>query len=468
MKALTLLLLMNMFSGMGYSIVAPLFPSLGEKYSISESLLGWIISTYAISDSIITPFIPSLCKIFTRIKLLYFSTLFEATCTILYGFLQYINSYYLLLIIVFCLRILHGICAAFIGTLVYSITCSLASEKEIKTALGNLEIGISIGTSSGPLFASFFYHIGGYTLPFLVLGLFLYISVFITKIIGKEKIDSNEEMQEDPPFFKIIKHLDILVIFSSFIFAMIACVFFYPCLTNHLIKNYNMTVSSSSIFFAIPLICYFIMLQFLNLISDKIGLFSSVSLGLFLMSIGTMFIYPLPPIPKNIISIIIGLCLIGTGGPPVYVPGLIALCKIIKNINNNIDENTANDISSAINNLSISIGDFLGPILGGFFTTNFGFKRCCIIISLTMLSFFLIFTFYFYKNIKEDINTNLFTSKKLVKNDKEMKIKDKLNNSFNFKNNSLSLNFQYVRSRKYSYHKNNTNEKKSLFLSLND
>ena len=97
MKAITLLFFMNMFSGMGYSIVAPLFPTLGEKYNISESLLGWIISTYAISNSIITPFIPSLCKIFTRIKLLYFATFFEATCTFLYGFLQNISSYYTLL-----------------------------------------------------------------------------------------------------------------------------------------------------------------------------------------------------------------------------------------------------------------------------------------------------------------------------------------------------------------------------------
>jgi predicted MFS family arabinose efflux permease len=59
-----------MFSGMGYSIVLPLFPVLEKDFSISEALLGWIISTYAISNCIITPFIPKLCKKFSRIKLL--------------------------------------------------------------------------------------------------------------------------------------------------------------------------------------------------------------------------------------------------------------------------------------------------------------------------------------------------------------------------------------------------------------
>ena len=44
-----------------------------------------------------------------------------------------------------------------IGILVYSLTISLASENELQLSIGNLEIGWSIGTSSGPLFVSFFY-----------------------------------------------------------------------------------------------------------------------------------------------------------------------------------------------------------------------------------------------------------------------------------------------------------------------
>ena len=157
-KSLILLFFMNMFSGIGYSIVAPLFPSLEKYFSIREALLGWIISTYAISNTCITPFIPLLCKHFSRLKLLYFATFFEATCTLLYAFLESISSLYLFLFIVFFLRIIHGICSAFIATLVYSIACTLASEEEIKSDIGYIEIGLSLGLSCGPLFASLFYH----------------------------------------------------------------------------------------------------------------------------------------------------------------------------------------------------------------------------------------------------------------------------------------------------------------------
>ena len=54
-KPLILLFFMNMLSGMGYSIVAPLFPTLEKYFSISEAIIGWIISTYSISNTIITP-----------------------------------------------------------------------------------------------------------------------------------------------------------------------------------------------------------------------------------------------------------------------------------------------------------------------------------------------------------------------------------------------------------------------------
>ena len=200
-KSLILLMCMNMLSGMGYSLVAPLFPSLSKDFSLGESLMGCIISIYAIANTLITPLIPSLCKYFSRIKLLYLATFFEASCTFLYAFLELIPSKILFLLIVFFLRIIHGIGSAFVGTLIYSVACSSANEDELKSSLGYIELGLSLGTSSGPLFASLFYNLGGYKLPFIALGLFLYISVYLTKILEKENIDKSDEIKENPSFF---------------------------------------------------------------------------------------------------------------------------------------------------------------------------------------------------------------------------------------------------------------------------
>ena len=408
-RSIILLICMNMFSGMGYSIVLPLFPVLEKDFSISEALLGWIISTYAISNCIITPFIPKLCKKFSRIKLLYFSTFFEATCTLSYSFLEKIPSLPLFLIIVFSLRIIHGICAAIISTLVYSLACSLSDEDEIKSILGYIETGLSFGSTSGPLYVSILYKIGGYKLPFFLLGLFLYISVYLTRILEGEKLDKNE-IEEEPSFFKFFNNLDIILISTAVTLGMITFTFYYPCLTNHLTNNYNLSISLSSLCFSVPLFSYFVMINFTNIISKKIGNFNSIFAGIIIYSIAIYLIYPLPPFSNKIAFTIIGLSLVGAGGPVIFILSLLEISKILNKISKNYDQNTINDIASAANNLFVSIGDLLGPIIGGFISSHFGFKFTCIFLFCILVIFNLLFIFFYTrddKNISYKASNNI-------------------------------------------------------------
>ena len=389
MKNAFIFALINMFSGMGYSLVSPLFPSLGEKDHLSEELLGWIISAYSIAGTILTPFIPHLIKKFSRIKLLCISAFLEATCTFLYGFLIYINSFDILIPIIF-------------------LTISIIEEDELQISLGNLEIAWSLGTSSGPLFASFCYNFGGFSLPFFLLGILLYCSVYFAKSIHSEKLNIDNEADEEPPFAKMLIYPKIFIIIAGFIGGMIVNSFYFPCLTKHLYNNYGLTIRSSSLFFVIPTVAYVFVLQFLDSLTPKFGLYLIYTIGSLLLSLSTLFFYPCPPIPNNLIFIIIGFLINGVGGAPVFIPGLILLSKNIRIVDPNVDELTANDISSAINNLSLDVGEFIGPIVGGFFTSRYNFKFCCFIIFCISISINAIFFLYFFKNIKDDIsNINL-------------------------------------------------------------
>ena len=80
MKNSNLFLLINTLSGMGYSLAAPLFPSLGNGEVLTEDILGWIISTYSLAGTILTPFVPYLTNRYNRITLLIISTFLEAAC----------------------------------------------------------------------------------------------------------------------------------------------------------------------------------------------------------------------------------------------------------------------------------------------------------------------------------------------------------------------------------------------------
>ena len=71
-------------------------------------------------------------------------------------------------------------------------------------------------------------------------------------------------------------------------------------------------------------------------------------LGLFMTFIGSLFIYPVPPIPQSLISILLVLCMAGGAGAPINIPALINLSKDLKIYDPTFDDFTANDIASTL------------------------------------------------------------------------------------------------------------------------
>jgi predicted MFS family arabinose efflux permease len=412
MKITFILFIMNFISGMGYSIISPLFPPLAIKIGLTETIIGIIIGIFDIANTILTTLTPKLCQKFTRIKLLYFSTFGEATCTIIYGIIgHYIKSYKLLIISMLIVRIIHGCCGAIIATLVYSLAISLSDKSETKQAIGYLEVAWCFGISFGPILASVFYQYGGYPLPFIAIGFILYTSVYLSSIVANEKTDSNDEIQEDPPFIKFLLYKEIIVILGAFIFGMVSESFFYPSLTNHLTKHFGLTVKVSSLFFAILAIAYIITLQFLDKTTEKFGLYGACFFGLDMAALGVLMVYPYHPFPQKIFLVAIGLALIGGGGAPIFVPGLVSLTKSIKEITPDLDELSANDVASAIYNLTVAIGNFIGPIIGGYLSTRFGFKQSCLFISTFIFFYSIIYLMYFRDKICRKKNSIITDSK---------------------------------------------------------
>ena len=467
MKNSYLFVLINTLSGMGYSLAAPLFPLLGKNGELNEDILGWIISTYSLAGTIMTPFIPYLTNKYPRITLLILSTFLEAICTLVYGFLNYIKSYYMLLIVIFTFRIIHGACSAIIGVLVYSLTISLTDESEKELSLGTLEIGWSIGTSSGPLVAAFFYEFGGYSLPFIFLGFILFISVFLSYQIHSKKLNEHNEDDQNPSFVRFLKYPNIFLILLGFITAMILSSFYFPCLMNHLRENYSLSTSVSSLFFVIPIISYVFILQFLNYLTKKFGLYTIYSFGLLTSTLSALFLYPCPPIPRFITFIVFGFLLNGIGQSPVFIPGLMALSNNIIKIDKNIDELIANDIASAINNLTIDIGEFIGPIIGGYYTSKYNFKYCCYGMFFVGIIYSAIFIGCFINTIKDELKY-FITGKDNMVQIFENEFKEKLIDS-QIMSNSLSFHNEYKWNFKFeviSSRRNYVKKRKSKYQNL--
>ena len=413
----TIFLIINMLTAIPYALISPLLPTLGKEKDLSEGILGVIISLFPLAVSIFSTIVPILCKKYSRIKLLSLASFFISIVTILYGTLIYIPNRNLLIILVFILRIIHGICGAIISTLIYSLTISFAEKGKTQTSLGRLEIAFSLGSSAGLLISSVFYKIGGYPLPFFVAGCSEFISFYLTfKINDKNmKKDDEEKKDDDYNYLKYLKNPEIYSILIGFIVVMINITYFTPCLTNHLNNNYSISVSTASLIFMTPMIPYMIVMQFLDALTGKFGNYLVFIIGVTTLGVSSLMIYPVPPLPQSVIVIILGFLICGCGGVPVFIPGLVMLAKNIKKSDKSIDEMSANDIATVLNTLCTEIGDFLGPLLGGYLSEKIGFKLCCLIVSIIVLTYAAIFILFFNAKIKNEI--------KMIKQEKKSESK---------------------------------------------
>ena len=173
---------------------------------------------------------------------------------------------------------------------------------------------------------------------------------------------------------------EIYSILKEFVVVLINVTYFAPSLTNHLNNNYSISVSTASLIFMTPMIPYMIIMQFLDELTSKFGNYLTFIVGVTILGNSSLMIYPVPPLPQSVIAIIIGFLIWGMGGVPIFIQELIILSKNIKKSDKSIDEMNSNDIASVLNTLCTELGDFIGPILGGYLSERLGFRLWCKIV----------------------------------------------------------------------------------------
>lgn len=76
-KEIILLFTINILSAIGYSLIAPLYPSIAIKKGLSEYAIGIIFSCFSISNIIFIPLSPKFIKHYGRRQLLYIALITE-------------------------------------------------------------------------------------------------------------------------------------------------------------------------------------------------------------------------------------------------------------------------------------------------------------------------------------------------------------------------------------------------------
>ena len=382
-----LLTILNLLSATGYSIIAPLLPIISSEHQISETISGLIFSSYSIANIIIIPFIPNIFNKIPKKISFQLSALIESITAMIFGCLCYIENKNLFIFISFFNRFIQGIAAAITAILIYSLAVTFSQKREIKKNIAMVEIGYSLGLAIGPILGSYLYKYYNFLTPFLFLGILKLICLIL---IIKIPIENECSTYTNNNFFSIIFHPKILLTFLANVVELASVNFYYPVIGEHLSKYYKLSLETSSIFFDIQILSYFLSFYFVSPIFNSFGSKLTISFGLLINSFFVTFLFPGNLFPRNLLIIIIGMILLGPAQALVNIPSMEDYLNTLK-FYFDFEDNDANDISSMLYNLSINLGDAIGPIIGGFFTEIKNFEFACFYVSVIDVVMFFLF-----------------------------------------------------------------------------
>uniref|UniRef100_A0A1B6LS52 Major facilitator superfamily (MFS) profile domain-containing protein n=1 Tax=Graphocephala atropunctata TaxID=36148 RepID=A0A1B6LS52_9HEMI len=229
---LLVLALGNFLSFCSMSILAPFFPKEAHVKGMDLSVSGFVFSFYALVVSITAPV---LGKMLPRVgaKPMYIWGLILAACSnFLFGLLPQIADYSWFTFMAFFVRGLEALGASAFSTSSFVFVVETFPDN-ISTILGVMETVIGLGMSVGPAIGGVLYSIGGFGLPFYILGVIMFavvpLDIWILPVASAEAKKSTTAS-----LWKLVKIPAVFVVCLIIIISSNVWSFLDPVLEPHL------------------------------------------------------------------------------------------------------------------------------------------------------------------------------------------------------------------------------------------
>ncbi|XP_026466940.1 MFS-type transporter SLC18B1-like [Ctenocephalides felis] len=389
---LAVLALVDFISFCSMSVMAPFFPQEAERKGLTQTETGLVFSFYALVMFAASPLFGKLLpKIGARF--LFLSGLFIAGgCSVVFGLLEYVEDRKLFMIFCFFVRGLEALGASAYSTAsyVYVVACF---PDNIGTVLGLLETFVGLGMSMGPAIGGFLYSLGGFGLPFYAVGILTLFVVPVTMCLLPHNNDLGKTSK--PGSLLLLAYCPgVLMTGLVVIVASSAWGFLDPTLEPHL-RQFSLSAKQVGLIFLLFSSLYAVSSSFWGWLADKFNNhWSMMFSGLLLCSLGLLLLGPSPLLPLesslwlnltslSILGISIALALLPTF-QSVLMFAMDAGCP---------DSVSTYSVVAGLWSCMYSLGEVIGPTLGGTLLEKFGFPWCSTVMagitfSLAIASFF--------------------------------------------------------------------------------
>lgn len=384
------------------SLQAPFYPNEAEKKGCTASEYGLVFGIFELIVFLVSPLYGQyLNKIGP--KILFNGGIYTTgICSILFGLLDKVDGHYPFIILSFIIRIVEAMGNAAFLTASFAIIAKEFPDN-VATTFASLETFFGFGLIVGPTVGGMLYQVGGYSMPFAVMGSALFLSAILTAFVLPSHDEQQIQREEGPSIFKVLKIPGVLLASISIIVTSMSIGFLQATLEPHL-RRFDLSPVVLGLMFVVNGGLYAVTAPAFGWICDKNVMPKwIIVIGTVLVATGFCLIGPAPFIPMDTVIwvTIVGLVFHGLGMAAQLVASFTdALRTSIENgFPNNLE--TFGLISGLWTSM-FALGAFVGPSVSGFLYDNIGFRNATMFVTgIHVLVGFIITLFLVFSKPKQ-------------------------------------------------------------------
>lgn len=174
-KGLVMIWFLMMFMiGTDTFVISPLLPALQKEFMVSNDMIGWLVSAYALGYAIFALIAGPISDGMNRKKVLIVGLVVFASATLLCGLS---TSFWMMLLF----RLLAGIGAAVVSPQIWASIATLSPPDKMVKYMGIATMGLGVSQAVGVPIGSYL-AVSGWSIPFYVLGIFSLMLIILVII----------------------------------------------------------------------------------------------------------------------------------------------------------------------------------------------------------------------------------------------------------------------------------------------
>ncbi|XP_050308679.1 MFS-type transporter SLC18B1-like [Anthonomus grandis grandis] len=401
---LAMLSLVDFFCFCSMSIMAPFFPKEAAEKGLSDTVSGIVFSFYALVMFVSSPVFGKILPKFGAKFVFLFGMFVAGACNLLFGMLEYVTDYTLFTTLCLIIRGFEALGSSAFSTASYVFVVN-TFPNNIGAVIGILETFVGLGMSTGPVLGGFLYSLGGFDLPFFVLGVSMIAIIPLNMWLLPKVEDVENITSKKTTVFKLIKVPAVFVTGLVVVVVSSSWAFLDPTLEPHL-RQFHLSPEKIGLIFLLFSGLYGLSSPAWGWLADKINNhWSMMVMGLILSTIGLLLLGPCPYIPGLKSSLWLNLFALSILGVSVA----LALMPTFQGVLNSAIHGGCSDtimtysVVAGIWSSMYSLGEVLGPALGGLLLQYYGFPMSATVMAAaTFLTAIMAFFFFLCKSTWHD------------------------------------------------------------------